>query len=56
MSNEKKQNYIDIYQAAELLHDQQYIDDIRYDEIEHNLLYTIIGGFALELKKQGENT
>ncbi len=48
MTDEQKQTFIDEYNATELLHDTTLIDEDVYRKIEHRLLRTIIGHWAID--------
>lgn len=48
MTTEKKQEYLDQYNAVELLNDAELISEDEYRKIEYKLLRTIIGHFAVE--------
>lgn len=51
MTNDKKQKYIDSYNAIELLHDSEYMDNSMYRQILRNLTFTIVNELALELQQ-----
>lgn len=55
MTNELKQKYLDQYNALELLADAKLLKSEEYERIEHTLLRTIIGHFAIECNKAEEN-
>ena len=50
MTIDKKQKYIDSYNAIELLHDNEYIDNSMYRQTLKNLTFSIVKEFALELQ------
>lgn len=52
MSDEKKREFVDKYNAAETLHDSDLIADKVYDDINRVILRTIIAQFAMELNKE----
>lgn len=54
MTGKQKQTYIDEYNAAELLYDMSLIDENVHRKIEHTLLRTIIGHWAIERNKVSE--
>lgn len=56
MSNEKKREFVDKYNAAETLHNSDLISDRVYDYINQTILRTIIGHFAIELNKEDKNS
>ena len=54
MTTEKKQKYLDQYNAVELLNDAELISRDEYIKIEYKLLRTIMGHFAVECNKTKE--
>lgn len=54
MTDKQKQTFIDEYNAAELLYDMSLIDENVHRKIEHTLLRTIIGHWAIEFNKVSE--
>lgn len=54
MTNEVKQKYVEIYNAMEVLADAEMIDSEVYGGLEHKLLRTIMGHFAIECNKAKE--
>ena len=51
MTNEVKQKYVEIYNAMEVLADAEMIDSEVHGGLEHKLLRTIMGHFAVECNK-----
>ena len=56
MDNNLKREFVDEFNAAELLFEKDLINRDAYIQIEHTILRTIIGHFAIELdKKEDKN-
>lgn len=51
MTNELKQEYLELYNAMELLDESDMISDVIYRAIAFKLLRTIMGHFAVECNK-----
>lgn len=52
MSDDNKRKFVEEYNAANTLYDNDLIDAQEYDEINRTILRTIIAHFAMELNKE----
>ena len=52
MDKTLKRSFIDEFNAAELLFEKNLINRDTYVQIEHTLLRTIVGHFAIELDRK----